>query len=233
MNNETPLSTPSLHDEIVGRIRDMIFAGEFIGGQRVPEKLLCQQLSVSRTPLREALKVLAAEGFLTLLPNRGARVARMTADDVDEMFPVMGVLEGLAGEIACNRITDDQIDEIRALHYQMAAHHKRKELAPYFKLNQQIHGKIFAATGNGTLGSIYDSLTGRIHLARYRANFSYERWDQAMAEHKEILEALSDRDGPRLESVLKRHLENTCETVKEVIRTMDDENVQAKGAAGP
>ena len=81
INNETPLSTPSLHDEIVGRIRDMIFAGEFIGGQRVPEKLLCQQLSVSRTPLREALKVLAAEGLLMLLPNRGARVARMTAEE--------------------------------------------------------------------------------------------------------------------------------------------------------
>ncbi|MCH7936394.1 MAG: GntR family transcriptional regulator, partial [Proteobacteria bacterium] len=184
-------------------------------------------------PLREALKVLAAEGLLTLLPNRGARVARMTADDVDEMFPVMGVLEGLAGEITCKRITDDEIDEIRALHYQMAAHHKRKELASYFKLNQKIHGRIFAATGNGTLSGIYDSLAARIRLARYRANFSYERWDRAMAEHEEILAALSDRDGPRLATVLKRHLENTCETVKEVIRAMDDENAPVKTAAGP
>ena len=232
MNDETAMSTPSLHDEIVGHIRDMIFAGEFIGGQRVPEKLLCQQLSVSRTPLREALKVLAAEGLITLLPNRGARVARMTAGDVDEMFPVMGALGGLAGEIACERISDDEIDEIRALHYQMAAHHKRRELDPYFRLNQQIHGKIFAATGNGTLSALYESLTARIRLARYRANFSIERWNQAMAEHEEILDALSKRDGPKLATVLKRHLENTCQSVKEVIGDMGDENAPAKTVAG-
>ena len=234
MTNESSMTqaaensiAPPLHDEILAGIREMIFTGALIGGQRVPEKMICEQLSISRTPLREALKVLASEGLLELLPNRGARVSRLTAAEVDEMFPVMGALEGLAGEIACQRISDDGIDEIRALHYQMAAHHKRKELAPYFKLNQQIHGKIFAATGNGTLGSIYDSLTGRIRLARYRANFSYERWDQAMAEHEEILEALSGRDGPRLARILKTHLENTCESVKEVIRASKAEDSPA------
>jgi len=208
---------PPLHDGVVAAIRAMIFDGELIGGQRVPEKQLCEKLSISRTPLREALKVLASEGLLVLLPNRGARVSRLTAEDVDEMFPVMGALEGLAGEIACQRISDDDIDEIRALHYQMAAHHKRKELSEYFALNQQIHGKIMAATGNATLGGIYASLAGRIRMARYRANFSQSRWDQAMAEHEEILEALSQRDGAGLTRILRTHLENTCETVKAVI----------------
>ena len=92
----------------------------------MPEKRLCEQLAISRTPLREALKVLASENLLVLLPNRGARVAVLTAADVDEMFPVMGALEGLAGELACQRISDIEIDEVRALHYQMAAHHKRR-----------------------------------------------------------------------------------------------------------
>ncbi|MEE9317027.1 MAG: GntR family transcriptional regulator [Rhodospirillales bacterium] len=221
MNNtaatKAPKNLPSLHDEVVNRIRDMIFAGEFIGGQRIPEKLLCQKLSISRTPLREALKVLASEGLLRLLPNRGARVVRLTGKDVDEMFPVMGALEALAGELSCQRITDDEIDEIRALHYQMAAHHKRREINEYFKLNQEIHGKILDATGNETLRGIYIALTGRIRLARFRANFSHERWDQAMAEHEEILEALATRDGPGLARILRTHLENTCESVKAVL----------------
>lgn len=208
---------PPLHDGVVTNIREMIFAGELIGGQRVPEKMICERLSISRTPLREALKVLASEGLLELLPNRGARVSRLTANQVDEMFPVMGVLEGLAGKIACERITDAEIDGIRALHYQMAAHHKRRELGEYFALNQKIHEKIMAATGNATLAGMYASLAARIRMARYRANFSQSRWDQAMAEHEEILDALAERNGRRLTRILSTHLKNTCETVKKVI----------------
>ena len=212
---------PPLHEEVVGRIRGMILAGELLGGQRVPEKRLCDQLAISRTPLREALKVLASENLLVLLPNRGARVAVLTTGDVDEMFPVMGALEGLAGELACRRISDIEIDEVRALHYQMAAHHKRQELGEYFELNQRIHGKIFEVAGNETLGGLYAVLAARIRMARYQANLSHQRWNQAMAEHEEILEALSGRDGPRLARILKTHLENTCESVKEVIRASE------------
>ena len=207
-----------LHDELIAGIRELIFTGELAGGQRVPEKTLCQRFAVSRTPLREALMVLASEGLLELLPNRGARVARLTVEAVDEMFPVMGALESLAGSLACEKIKDDAIDEIRALHYQMASHHKRGELKEYFALNQQIHGRILQAAGNPTLGGIYAALTARIRLARYRANLSAGRWNDAMAEHVEILKALAGRDGARLAAVLRNHLENTCETVKEVIR---------------
>ncbi len=212
---------PPLHEEVVGRIRGMILAGELLGGQRVPEKRLCDQLAISRTPLREALKVLASENLLVLLPNRGARVAVLTTGDVDEMFPVMGALEGLAGELACRKISDIEIDEVRALHYQMAAHHKRRDLGEYFELNQRIHGKIFEAAGNETLGGLYAVLAARIRMARYQANLSHQRWNQAMAEHEKILEALSGRDGPRLARILRTHLENTCESVKEVIRASE------------
>lgn len=227
-----PIRRPSLHQEVVARIREMIFAGELAGGERVPEKMLCQRLAISRTPLREALKVLASEGLVQLLPNRGARIVKLTAEVVDEMFPVMGALEGLAGQLACTRITDVEIDEIRALHYQMAIHHKRGELREYFALNQRIHGNILKATGNPTLGGIYGALTARIRMARYRANLSRERWNRAMAEHEEILDALARRDGAGLAKVLRRHLENTCETVKEVIRRGDAVGERQALAAG-
>jgi len=214
---------PPRHEEILAAIRDMIFTGQLIGGQRVPEKIICEKLSISRTPLREAIKVLASEGLLELPPNRGARVSRLTATDVDEMFPVMGALEGLAGGISCGRITDDEIDDIRALHYQMAAHHKRRELNEYFALNQKIHEAIMAASGNAALAGMYASLAARIRLARYRANLSSPRWDQAMAEHDDILAAITQRDGPKLTDVLLTHLKNTCETVKMGINNTEAE----------
>tara|TARA_Y100000746_G_scaffold206167_1_gene193729 strand:+ start:197 stop:868 length:672 start_codon:yes stop_codon:yes gene_type:complete len=207
----------SLHEGVVDAIRNMIFDGQLIGGQRIPEKLICQKLTISRTPLREALKVLASEGLLTLLPNRGARVNRLKTKDLDDMFPVMGALESLAGELACKKISAAQIDEVRALHYQMAANHKNGNLINYFDLNQRIHASIMAATENNILCELYELLAGRIRMARYRANFSQKRWDQAMKEHEEILAALSTRDSIRLTQILSTHLKNTCKTVKSFI----------------
>lgn len=212
-----------LHQATVDRVRDMIFSGELAPGARVPEIALCEQLGVSRTPLREAFKVLATEGLLELLPNRGARVARLTAEQVDEMFPVMAALEALAGELACARITDEQIAEVRALHYQMALHHARGELDDYFRLNQRIHERIMAAAGNPTLAQLYRGLSARIRRARYLANISRPRWDQAMAEHEEILAALARRDGPTLARVLRSHLMNKCQVLKESILALETE----------
>jgi DNA-binding GntR family transcriptional regulator len=220
-----PITRPSLHDELVARLRDLIVEGELTPGARVPERTLCERFGVSRTPLREALKVLGSEGILELLPNRGATVARLTAADLDEMFPVMGALEALAGELACERITDEQIAEIRALHYQMVLHHKRGELPQYFRLNQRIHELIMDTAGNATLTRMYNGLAGRIRRARYVANMSAARWDKAVEEHEAMLLALAERDGPRLARILKQHLANKCATVKESL--LADEGTEA------
>ena len=212
MNDAAPVS---LHDELVERLRELIVESELEPGARVPERELCERFSVSRTPLREALKVLASEGLLELLPRRGARVARLTAADLDEMFPVMGTLEALAGELACARITEAEMAEVRALHYQMVLHATRGELPEYFRLNQRIHEAIMAAARNPTLARLYRGLAGRVRRARYLANMSKARWDQAVAEHEAILAALEARDGAALGRVLEAHLRNKCETVKE------------------
>lgn len=213
-----PIARATFHNELAERIRAMIFSGELQGGDRVPEQKLCDMFGVSRTPLREALKVLGGEGLLTLEPNRGARVATLSEEDIDEIFPVMGALEALSGELACARLTDSEFAEIRALHYQMALHHTRGELQPYFALNQQIHQAIMRAAHNPTLQTQYNSLAGRIRIARYRSNMSQQRWNQAMQEHEEILAALDARDGTRLSAILTAHLENKRETVKAALR---------------
>ncbi len=213
-----PLPRSLLHNEAVAELRTMIIEGDLAPGSRLSEKELCERFDISRTPLREALRVLAVEALIVLTPNRGASVTQVTASDVDEMFPVMGALEALSGDLACQRITEDQLAEIRALHYQMVLHYRRRELADYFQLNQEIHEKILASAANKTLTAMHRSLEGRIRRARYMANMSEPRWAEAVAEHEAMLGALNDRDGPLLASILKAHLQNKCDTVKEFLK---------------
>ena len=218
-----PIGRRPLHEETAERLREMIVSGELGPGERVSEKALCLRFGVSRTPLRESLKVLAAEGLIDLLPHRGARVAALTVEAVDEMFPVMGALEALSGELACQRITDEELAEIRAMHYQMALHHTRRELDAYFRLNQAIHEKIMDAARNPTLAALYRNLAGRVRRARYLANISRDRWDRAMAEHEQIMRALGARDGKTLARVLAQHLTNKRDALKESIARQDAE----------
>jgi DNA-binding GntR family transcriptional regulator len=195
-----------LHENAVDRLRDMIVHGALAPGTKLNERALCERLGISRTPLREALKVLSTEGLVELQPNRGAVVATLTEHMVREIFTVMAALEALAGELACRNMTDEQFNEIRALHYQMLAHHARRELAPYFRCNQEIHLAIVEASGNATLAASYRSLNAHVRRARYMANLSQARWDQAVAEHQEILDALGRRDAVQLQGLLRNHL---------------------------
>lgn len=212
-----PIVRRTLHDELLDRLRQMIVVGELIPGAKVPERELCERFGVSRTPLREALKVLASEGLVTLTPNRGAMIADLTLEDLEEAFPVMGALEALSGEMACANITDAEIAEIKRLHAEMITHYEARELKSYFQTNQQIHELLLAAARNQTLSSLYRSLEGRIRQARYLANMSEARWAQAVEEHEDMIAALEARDGAKLGSILKSHLANKFETVKEAL----------------
>lgn len=206
-----------LHEEVIDRLRDMIVQGELAPGSKLNERVLCERLGISRTPLREAIKYLASEGLVELLPNRGAMVAPLKSETVKEIFTVLGSLEALAGELVCRNASDADIAEIRAVHYQMVAHHARGELAQYFRYNQQIHIRLVECAGNATLAQIYRSLNAHVRRARYMANLSRERWDKAVKEHEEILDALSARDSKRLQSLLRDHLANKLVLVMEAL----------------
>ncbi len=204
--NDISLSPRLLHEDATERLRDMIVQGELVPGAKLVERVLCERLGVSRTPLREAIKRLASEGLVALQPNRGASVTRLTLAAVRETFEVMGALEALAGQLACRNGTEAQLAEIRALHFEMLACHARGDLAGYFRCNQAIHLAIVAASGNATLAATYGTLNAHVRRARYLANLSRGRWDQAVAEHEEILAALAARDGARLQRLLSEHL---------------------------
>ena len=136
---------------IAERLRERIIEGELKPGARLNERLLCEQLRVSRTPLREALRRLAHDGLVTLVPNRGAFVSEMSKQWVRESFEIMGALEALAAELACDAIRDDEIAEIEALTFEMLACHARRDLPEYYRLNRAIHHCIAAAARNSLL----------------------------------------------------------------------------------
>jgi DNA-binding GntR family transcriptional regulator len=191
----------------------MIVHGRLNAGERLNERLLCEQLAISRTPLREAIKLLAAEGLIDLLPNRGAVVSPLEPERLADTFKVMGALEGLAGELACRHATPRHIAEIRALHAEMLGMHARGDLAGYFRHNQAIHLKIVEASGNATLANTYRQLNANVRRARYMANLSKERWDEAVREHEQMLAALEARDVTHLKRLLQDHLANKLASV--------------------
>jgi DNA-binding GntR family transcriptional regulator len=216
-NQEAPIARRALHDEVVQRIRGLIVQGELAPGERVPERELCERFGISRTPFREALKVLASEGLVDLQHQRGAVVSTITTHDVDDMFQVMGVLEALAGELACARASDAEISAIEDFHREMLACYREHDLNGYFQYNQRIHEAIMQAAGNPVLGNLYGTLSVRIRRARYMANLSKARWDQAVAEHEEILAALKSRDDKRLGQLLRDHLLHKADVIKSVL----------------
>lgn len=208
-----PIRRRSLHEGMIVTLRELIVSGKLAPGSKVPEKELCDRYGVSRTPLREALKVLAIEGLVTLEANRGAWVTQITRAELDEFFPVMGALEALAGELACRNISDAEIARVRVLHDEMVGHYRAGRLKDYFAVNEAIHEAILDGARNGTLAVQYRSLASRVRRARYVANMTAARWEQATGEHELIIAALEARDGVALAAILKQHLGNKLVTV--------------------
>jgi len=212
------LPRPALHEQVASRLRSLVVEGRIAPGAKLNERELCAQLQVSRTPLREAIKLLSAEGLVDLLPNRGAVAARLEAADVVATFEVLAALEGLSGELAAQRITEAGLREIHALHYEMLACFARRNLAGYYQLNARIHGAINAAAGNPVLATTYRSVNARAQPMRFHTNHDERKWARAVAEHGQMLEALAARDAAGLRDLLVAHLHSKRDTVLELMQ---------------
>lgn len=212
-----PIARRTLHDEIVSRVRDMIIEGHLAPGTRIHEGQLGQALGVSRTPLREALKFLASEGLIDLVPSRGAVVRRFTAGDVRDMLEVLAALEALAGRLACIHATDGEIAAVRTLHDAMLRCYAARDRLEYFKLNQRIHSAFPQMARNGVLIETHDNIQARLKRIRFLGNETEDKWECSIAEHEEMIRALEARDGEALAEVLARHMHNAYERIKAVI----------------
>lgn len=206
----------SLHRDVTDQVRDMIVKGELPAGLRVNEGALCEQFGISRTPLREALKVLASEGLVELRPNRGARITAITTNEVGELFEVISAMERMAGELAAARINERDLARLQTLHVRMGRHYEAGEREAYFRLNQQVHNAIVTLAGNSILVSTHAGLMARLRRARYMAIQSQERWDESMQEHGAILDALAAHDSARTGELIFKHVRATGETIKQL-----------------
>jgi DNA-binding GntR family transcriptional regulator len=208
----------SLHEQVAYRLRELLVEGHIAPGAKLNERELAERLNVSRTPLREAIKMLAAEGLVELLPNRGAVAVSLSEQDVLDTFEVMAGLEGMSGELAAQRISDAELLEIKALHYEMLAAHTRHDLSGYYRLNAQIHQAINQAAKNPVLQTTYTQVNARLQALRFRSNQDEAKWKSAVDEHGQMIDALQRRDGAALRAVLVQHLHNKRDVVIAQVR---------------
>ncbi|WP_309677880.1 GntR family transcriptional regulator [Polaromonas sp.] len=208
----------ALHEQVAHRLRQMLVENRIAPGAKLNERELSEVLNVSRTPLREAIKMLAAEGLVELLPNRGAIAVELSENDVLNTFEVMAGLEAQSGELAAQRITDAELLEIKALHFEMLAAYTRRDLPTYYRLNAAIHGAINAASKNPVLSATYRQVNARLQALRFRSNQDEEKWQAAMQEHEQMIAALTARDPVAMRQVLLNHLNNKRHVVIEQLR---------------
>ena len=213
------ISHLSLHEQVTARLRTMLVEGRIEPGAKLNERVLCEQLLVSRTPLREAIKLLAVEGLVDLLPNRGAVAVKLTEADVMHSFEVLAELEAMSGELAAERASDAERTEIRAMHFEMMASFARRDLSAYYRLNAAIHTAINAAARNPVLAATYARINARVQSLRFRTNQNEKKWKIAMHEHEQMVQALDARDAPALRALLITHLQHKRDTVLELLRS--------------
>jgi DNA-binding GntR family transcriptional regulator len=216
-----PIARLTLPEAAAERLRTLIIEGELAPGARLNERELSERLGVSRTPLREAFRMLASDGLLVQLPNRGAQVVALSPKDVRHAFEVMASLEGLAGELASARVDEADLADLRALQRDMEDAHDRHDLPAYYRVNRAIHDRINAIAGNPVLTQMFRTLNARLHALRFRSNLVRGKWDQAVTEHREMIEALAARDGARLREILGRHLKAKLQAVLETMEASD------------
>jgi DNA-binding GntR family transcriptional regulator len=215
-----PIARSSLPEAAAERLRTLIIEGDLAPGARLNERELSERLGVSRTPLREAFRMLAADGLLVQLPNRGAQVVSLSREDARHAFEVMAALEGLSGELAAARVSDADIAELRALQEEMEQAHARRDLPNYYRVNRAIHDRINAIASNPILTHTFRTLNARLHALRFRSNLVQAKWDKAVKEHREMVEALAARNGEKLRDLLVKHLRNKQ---RGVLETMNEQ----------
>ena len=210
----------ALHEQVAHRLRQMLVENRIAPGAKLNERELSEVLKVSRTPLREAIKMLAAEGLVELLTNRGAIAVELSEADILNTFEVMAGLEALSGELACARILEAELTEIKAMHFEMLAAYTRRDLPAYYRLNADIHSAINAAAKNPVLTATYKQVNARLQALRFRSNQDGEKWQGAVAEHEQMIDALTRRDAPAMRRVLTAHLIHKRDVVIEQLHSV-------------
>jgi len=208
----------SLHDGVAQQLRERIFAGDLAPGSFLDEPVLAEQLGISRTPLREALKVLTAEGLLRHEPRRGCFVNEVSDQDLDDIFPVLALLEGRCAFEAAQRASDADLGALEALHDRLNRHARAHRINDYYAANYAIHEAIITLAGNRWLTQVIGDLRKIMKLARLQQLHAPGRLEQSLAEHLAVFAALKARDALAAEAAMRLHLERQREALRALAR---------------
>lgn len=196
----------ALYQEVAERLRERIFSHELPPGTWVDEQAIAEQYGISRTPLREALKVLASEGLVTLKPRRGCYVTEISDRDLDEVFNVMALLEGECAKASAGRASDDDLARLQRIHTDLEKAAAAEDIDRFFEANQAFHHALQEIADNRWLLQVIEDLRKVIKLSRHHSLFSDGRLEQSLAEHRQILDALLARDGTAAEARMRDHI---------------------------
>lgn len=208
----------TLHEEIANNLREMIMSGELREGDKIRENELCDLMGISKTPLREALRVLSAEGLIRLIPNRGSFVTTPTFEEIKEMFDVMVALEGVCARTAVEKMSDQDFVKLDNLHRKLEQNFKRKDQKEYIHQNNLYHAFVQELAGNKTLNQIVNGLRQKILLYRFQSLNLPGRFEQSIKEHRSLLAAFRNRDSGKAESLMKSHLKKQCDAMEKLAK---------------
>ena len=220
-------SSQNLHEATFQTLKSLLVEGKIAPGSKLNERELAESLNVSRTPIREAIRRLAADGLVELIANRGAIAVQLSIEDVIHTFDVIAELEGYSGELAAQNISDQALTELEALQYEMMASYARRDLSSYYRLNLNIHRAINQAANNPVLSQLFTQVNARIEALRFRSNQDGVKWEKAVGEHQEMLEALKARDSARMRKVMIQHVMNKRDVVIQLVDSESREKAAA------
>jgi DNA-binding GntR family transcriptional regulator len=229
MPDPTPLRGTSLHDGVATRLRAMVFDHRLAPGQWVDEKALAEAWQISRTPLREALKVLVSEGLVELVPHRGCRVIELTDDDAEDLFPVMAMLEGRCAAEAVRHAQPTDVALLRQLHAELERHAAAQDIDGYYRANHEFHSKVQALADNRWLDRVTGDLRRFMRMMRGRQLRLPGRIAESIAEHRALMQAFEQGDAALAERTMHDHLMAQLVALKELRRIEADEGARRAG----
>jgi DNA-binding GntR family transcriptional regulator len=229
MPNPLPLRGTSLHDGVAARLRSMVFERQLAPGELVDEKALAAAWEISRTPLREALKVLASEGLVELVAQRGSRVIELTEDDAEELFPVMALLEGRCAHEAATKASDAEIAELQRLHEDLERHAAAHDVDGYYRANHVFHSRVQALAANRWLDRATGDLRKFMRLMRGRQLNLPGRIERSINEHRVLIDAFVQRDAERAERAMHDHLMAQLKALRQ-LRQAERRAARAEGS---
>ncbi len=208
------LSIRPLSEEVADQLRSRIFAHDLAPGAWIDEQSLANEFGISRTPMREAIKVLAAEGLITMKLRRGAYVTEVNRGDLEQIFTVLSLLEGEAAKEAATKAKESDLNALDDLHLRLEKAAADRNLDLFFEINVRFHERIISIAANPWMTSVIDDLRKVLKLQRKDSLSRSGRLQQSLSEHREILKAFLKRDPVAAEQAMRTHLAHGLEAAK-------------------